>query len=66
MYNTNYIPLALYGVIMALDPKQLAELLKMRALGFSQAEIADALEHFSTSHRVSAKEIERSSEEQRN
>ena len=29
---------------MALDPKQIAELLKMRALGFSQAEIANALE----------------------
>ena len=26
---------------MALNPKQLAELLKMRALGFSQAEIAE-------------------------
>ena len=29
---------------MALDPKQLAELLKLRALGFSQAEIAAALD----------------------
>ena len=36
---------------MALDPKQIAELLKMRALGFSQAEIADALD---TSQQVIA------------
>jgi DNA-binding CsgD family transcriptional regulator len=28
---------------MALGPKEIAELLKMRALGFSQAEIADKL-----------------------
>ena len=28
---------------MALDPKQIAEMLKLRALGFSQLEIAEAL-----------------------
>jgi DNA-binding CsgD family transcriptional regulator len=39
---------------MALDPKQIAELLKMRALGFSQAEIADALD---TSQQVIAYQL---------
>ena len=39
---------------MALDPKQIAELLKMRALGFSQAEIADAL---NTSQQVIAYQL---------
>jgi orotate phosphoribosyltransferase-like protein len=39
---------------MALEPKQIAELLKMRALGFSQAEIANALE---TSQQVIAYQL---------
>jgi len=34
---------------MALTPKQIAELLKLRALGWSQAEIAD---HLKTSQQV--------------
>ena len=33
----------LLGDVMALGPKEIAELLKMRALGFSQAEIAEKL-----------------------
>lgn len=33
----------LFGDGMALGPKEIAELLKMRALGFSQAEIAEKL-----------------------
>ena len=41
---------------MALNPKQLAELLKMRALGFSQAEIADAL---NTSRQVIAYQLKK-------
>ncbi|MDA8557554.1 hypothetical protein N9L65_01185 [Candidatus Poseidoniales archaeon] len=41
---------------MALNPKQLAELLKMRALGFSQAEIADAL---NTSQQVIAYQLKK-------
>ena len=39
---------------MALDPKQLAELLKLRALGFSQAEIAETL---NTSQQVIAYQL---------
>jgi len=39
---------------MALDARQLAELLKMRALGFSQSEIADALD---TSQQVIAYQL---------
>jgi len=41
---------------MALDPKQIAELLKMRALGFSQAEIAKALD---TSQQVIAYQLKK-------
>jgi DNA-binding CsgD family transcriptional regulator len=41
---------------MALTPKQIAELLKMRALGFSQAEIADALK---TSQQVIAYQLKK-------
>ncbi|MDA8623002.1 hypothetical protein N9L38_01890 [Candidatus Poseidoniales archaeon] len=41
---------------MALNPKQLAELLKMRALGFSQAEIADTL---NTSQQVIAYQLKK-------
>ena len=41
---------------MALTPKQLAELLKMRSLGFSQAEIADAL---NTSQQVIAYQLKK-------
>jgi len=39
---------------MALDPKQIAELLKLRALGFSQAEIAETL---NTSQQVIAYQL---------
>ena len=38
---------------MALTPKQIAELLKLRALGWSQAEIAEKLETFTASHWLS-------------
>ena len=41
---------------MALDPKQIAELLKMRALGFNQAEIANALD---TSQQVIAYQLKK-------
>jgi transcriptional regulator len=41
---------------MALDSKQIAELLKMRALGFSQAEIAKALD---TSQQVIAYQLKK-------
>ena len=41
---------------MALDPKQIAELLKMRALGWSQSEIADALD---TSQQVNAYQLKK-------
>jgi hypothetical protein len=41
---------------MALDPKQLAELLKLRALGFSQAEIAATLD---TSQQVIAYQLKK-------
>tara|TARA_B110000881_G_C18272330_1_gene363363 strand:- start:49 stop:303 length:255 start_codon:yes stop_codon:yes gene_type:complete len=41
---------------MALDPKQIAELLKMRALGWSQSEIADALD---TSQQVIAYQLKK-------
>jgi DNA-binding CsgD family transcriptional regulator len=41
---------------MALDPKQIAELLKMRALGFSQAEIARTLD---TSQQVIAYQLKK-------
>jgi DNA-binding CsgD family transcriptional regulator len=41
---------------MALDSKQIAELLKLRALGFSQAEIADAL---NTSQQVIAYQLKK-------
>jgi orotate phosphoribosyltransferase-like protein len=39
---------------MALNPKQIAELLKLRALGFSQAEIAETL---NTSQQVIAYQL---------
>ena len=41
---------------MALDASQLAELLKMRALGFSQSEIAQALD---TSQQVIAYQLKK-------
>ncbi len=47
---------------MALDARQLAELLKMRALGFSQSEIADALE---TSQQVIAYQLKKLKEQAR-
>ena len=45
---------------MALDARQLAELLKMRALGFSQSEIADALD---TSQQVIAYQLKKLKEQ---
>lgn len=45
---------------MALDPNQIAELLKMRALGFSQAEIAKALD---TSQQVIAYQLKKLKEQ---
>ena len=42
MYNTNYI-CYLHASVMALTPKQLMQLVKLRALGWSQAEIAEEL-----------------------
>lgn len=45
---------------MALDPNQIAELLKMRALGFSQSEIAKALE---TSQQVIAYQLKKLKEQ---
>ena len=41
---------------MALTPSQIAELLKMRALGFNQAEIAEAL---NTSQQVIAYQLKK-------
>jgi len=41
---------------MALDPKQIAELLKLRALGWSQAEIA---KHLDTSQQVIAYQLKK-------
>jgi orotate phosphoribosyltransferase-like protein len=41
---------------MALTPKDIAELLKMRALGFNQAEIAEAL---NTSQQVIAYQLKK-------
>ena len=45
---------------MALGPNQIAELLKMRALGFSQAEIAKALD---TSQQVIAYQLKKLKEQ---
>ena len=45
---------------MALDPNQIAELLKMRAIGFSQAEIAKALD---TSQQVIAYQLKKLKEQ---
>jgi DNA-binding Lrp family transcriptional regulator len=45
---------------MALDPNQIAELLKLRALGFSQAEIAKALD---TSQQVIAYQLKKLKEQ---
>ena len=45
---------------MALDPNQIAELLKMRALGFSQTEIANALD---TSQQVIAYQLKKLKEQ---
>ena len=47
---------------MALTPSQIAELLKMRALGFNQAEIADAL---NTSQQVIAYQLKKLKEQAR-
>jgi len=44
------------GGNMALTPSQIAELLKMRALGFNQAEIAEAL---NTSQQVIAYQLKK-------
>ena len=44
------------GRSMALSAKQIAELLKMRALGFNQAEIAEAL---NTSQQVIAYQLKK-------
>ena len=44
------------GPTMALNSKQIAELLKMRALGFNQAEIAEAL---NTSQQVIAYQLKK-------
>ena len=48
---------------MALTPKQIAELLKLRALGFSQAEIAKTLE---TSQQVIAYQLKKLKEQAKN
>lgn len=48
------------GGNMALHPKDLAELLKMRALGFNQAEIAEALH---TSQQVIAYQLKKLKEQ---
>ena len=48
---------------MALDAKQIAELLKLRALGFNQEEIAQALE---TSQQVIAYQLKKLKEQARN
>ncbi len=48
---------------MALTPKQIAELLKLRALGFSQAEIAKILE---TSQQVIAYQLKKLKEQAKN
>jgi|TARA_B110000483_G_C18166412_1_gene531475 orotate phosphoribosyltransferase-like protein len=45
---------------MALNAKQIAELLKMRALGFNQAEIAEAL---NTSQQVIAYQLKKLKEQ---
>ena len=47
---------------MALTPEQIAELLKLRALGFSQAEIAKTLE---TSQQVIAYQLKKLKEQAR-
>ena len=48
---------------MALVPKQIAELLKLRALGFNQEEIAQALE---TSQQVIAYQLKKLKEQAKN
>ena len=48
------------GHTMALNAKQIAELLKMRALGFNQAEIAEAL---NTSQQVIAYQLKKLKEQ---
>jgi DNA-binding CsgD family transcriptional regulator len=60
LYNTKFIYTRLYGEIMALTPEQIAELLKLRALGFSQAEIAKTLE---TSQQVIAYQLRKLKEQ---
>ena len=60
LYYTKYITLDRLGHNMALDPKQIAELLKMRAIGFSQAEIAKALD---TSQQVIAYQLKKLKEQ---
>ena len=45
---------------MALDPRDIAELLKLRALGFSQAEIAEKLK---TSQQVIAYQLRKLKEQ---
>ena len=60
LYNTKFINTRLYGETMALTPKQIAELLKLRALGFSQAEIAKTLE---TSQQVIAYQLKKLKEQ---
>ena len=49
-----------YGGCMALDPRDIAELLKLRALGFSQAEIAEKLK---TSQQVIAYQLRKLKEQ---
>ena len=60
LYNTKFIYTRLSGEIMALTPEQIAELLKLRALGFSQAEIAKTLE---TSQQVIAYQLKKLKEQ---
>jgi|TARA_B110000902_G_C14278775_1_gene575938 orotate phosphoribosyltransferase-like protein len=48
------------GSDMALNPSDIAKLLKMRALGFNQAEIADAL---NTSQQVIAYQLKKLKEQ---
>ena len=48
---------------MALTPSQIAELLKMRALGFNQAEIAEAL---NTSQQVIAYQLKKLKDQAKN
>ena len=60
LYNTKLNTSLLSDQKMALSSKQIAELLKMRALGFNQAEIAKALD---TSQQVIAYQLKKLKEQ---